>query len=43
MDPALRTPLLKLLEWRYNYKDGDFDRDPATGQWVVPQREEKRD
>ncbi|KAG9111565.1 hypothetical protein FRC07_008041 [Ceratobasidium sp. 392] len=43
MDPALRTPLLKLLEWRYNYKDGDFDRDPVTGQWVQPPREEKRD
>ncbi|KAG8679187.1 hypothetical protein FRC09_019147 [Ceratobasidium sp. 395] len=43
MDPALRTPLLKLLEWRYNYKDGDFDRDPATGQWVQPPRDEKRE
>ncbi|KAG8736295.1 hypothetical protein FRC10_009480 [Ceratobasidium sp. 414] len=43
MDPALRTPLLKLLEWRYNYKDGDFDRDPVTGQWVQPPRDEKRE
>ncbi|ELU36801.1 hypothetical protein AG1IA_09168 [Rhizoctonia solani AG-1 IA] len=35
MDPALRTPLLKLLEWRYGYRDGDFDRDPVTGQWIT--------
>ncbi|KAB5590879.1 hypothetical protein CTheo_5694 [Ceratobasidium theobromae] len=43
MDPALRTPLLKLLEWRYGYKDGDFDRDPATGQWINQPREEKKE
>ncbi|KAJ7484649.1 hypothetical protein FB451DRAFT_1436690 [Mycena latifolia] len=34
MDPALRNPLLKLLETRYGYKDGDFERDPRTGDWV---------
>ncbi|KII91136.1 hypothetical protein PLICRDRAFT_173034 [Plicaturopsis crispa FD-325 SS-3] len=34
MDPALRNPLLKLLEQRYAYKDGDFERDPVTGGWV---------
>lgn len=34
MDPALRNPLLKLLQWRYGYKDGDFERDPGTGSWV---------
>lgn len=33
-DPALRNPLLKLLQWRYGYKDGDFERDPASGGWV---------
>lgn len=34
MDPALRNPLLKLLKHRYGYRDGDFERDPATGTWV---------
>jgi len=34
MDPALRNPLLALLKWRYNYKDGDFERDPLNGKWV---------
>lgn len=34
MDPALRNPLLKLLERRYGYKDGDFERDPITGTWA---------
>jgi hypothetical protein len=43
MDPALRTPLLKLLEWRYGYRDGDFDRDPTTGQWIAQPREEKKE
>lgn len=43
MDPALRTPLLRLLEWRYGYRDGDFDRDPVTGQWIAQPREEKKD
>ncbi|KAJ1302043.1 hypothetical protein OPQ81_000877 [Rhizoctonia solani] len=33
MDPALRNPLLKLLQWRFGYKDGDFERDPKTGVW----------
>ncbi|KAG8975280.1 hypothetical protein FRC05_006223 [Tulasnella sp. 425] len=34
MDPALRNPLLALLQWRYGYKDGDFERDPSNGRWV---------
>ncbi|OCH84753.1 hypothetical protein OBBRIDRAFT_377496 [Obba rivulosa] len=34
MDPALRNPLLKLLQQRYGYRDGDFERDPLTGEWV---------
>lgn len=34
MDPALRNPLLALLQWRYGYKDGDFERDPGSGKWV---------
>lgn len=35
MDPALRNPLLKLLQERYGYKDGDFEPDPRTGDWVA--------
>ena len=34
MDPALRNPLLKLLKRRYGYRDGDFERDLTTGDWV---------
>ncbi|KAH7924703.1 hypothetical protein BV22DRAFT_1047280 [Leucogyrophana mollusca] len=34
MDPALRNPLLQLLQRRYGYRDGDFERDPVTGDWV---------
>jgi len=34
MDPALRNPLLKLLQQRYGYRDGDFERDPTTGNWI---------
>lgn len=34
MDPALRNPLLKLLEKRYGYKDGDFEHNTATGEWA---------
>lgn len=34
MDPALRNPLLRLLETRYGYRDGDFERDPLTDNWV---------
>jgi hypothetical protein len=34
MDPALRNPLLKLLQQRYGYQDGDFERNPITGNWV---------
>ncbi|KAI0360527.1 hypothetical protein OH77DRAFT_1493003 [Trametes cingulata] len=37
MDPALRNPLLKLLQRRYGYRDGDFDRDPVTGNWLEGQ------
>ncbi|KAG9013369.1 hypothetical protein FRB94_002897 [Tulasnella sp. JGI-2019a] len=40
MDPALRNPLLKLMQWRYNYKDGDFERDPMTGRWVEGEGEQ---
>ncbi|CAL1709057.1 unnamed protein product [Somion occarium] len=34
MDPALRNPLLKCLQDRYGYQDGDFERDPVTGLWI---------
>ncbi|KAL0069560.1 hypothetical protein AAF712_003218 [Marasmius tenuissimus] len=34
MDPALRNPLLKLLQRRYGYRDGDFERDPRSGDWI---------
>ncbi|OBZ78411.1 hypothetical protein A0H81_02438 [Grifola frondosa] len=34
MDPALRNPLLKLLQQRYHYRDGDFEREPVTGNWI---------
>lgn len=34
MDPALRNPLFRLLQTRYGYQDGDFERDPRTGEWV---------
>ncbi|KAI8986752.1 hypothetical protein BD414DRAFT_416056 [Trametes punicea] len=34
MDPALRNPLLRLLQRRYGYRDGDFERDPVTGNWI---------
>lgn len=34
MDPALRNPLLRLLQKRYGYVDGDFERDPETGEWL---------
>lgn len=34
MDPALRNPLLKVLQERYGYRDGDFERNPATGDWI---------
>lgn len=33
MDPNLRNPLLKLLQERYGYRDGDFERNPFTGKW----------
>ncbi|KAF8754563.1 hypothetical protein RHS01_06024 [Rhizoctonia solani] len=41
--PSPTYPLLKLLEWRYGYRDGDFDRDPVTGQWITQAREEKKE
>ena len=41
MDPALRNPLLKLLQERYNYRDGDFERDPVTGHWVEGEGSER--
>lgn len=34
MDPALRRSLLKLLKRRYGYRDGDFEIDQHTGQWI---------
>jgi len=34
MDPALRNPLLKVLQERFAYRDGDFERDSATGNWL---------
>src|SRR5882757_4523151 len=34
MDPALRNPLLKLLEQRFGYVDGDFERDARSGLWM---------
>lgn len=34
MDPALRNPLLKLLQQRFNYRDGEFERDSNTGLWL---------
>ncbi|KAG6843789.1 hypothetical protein H0H87_000475 [Tephrocybe sp. NHM501043] len=34
MDPALRNPLLKLLQQRYGYQDGDFERNAVTGEWL---------
>ncbi|TFK67578.1 hypothetical protein BDN72DRAFT_842850 [Pluteus cervinus] len=34
MDPALRNPLLRLLQRRFGYRDGEFERDPRTGEWV---------
>lgn len=37
MDPELRRPLLRLLQQRYGYKDGDFDYDPQTMEWYPDQ------
>ncbi|KIY70866.1 hypothetical protein CYLTODRAFT_370376 [Cylindrobasidium torrendii FP15055 ss-10] len=37
MDPALRNPLLKVLQERYGYKDGDFERNARTGDWLPGQ------
>lgn len=41
MDPNLRNPLLKLLQERYGYRDGDFERDPLTGKWMEGEGPEK--
>ncbi|OJT02816.1 hypothetical protein TRAPUB_6672 [Trametes pubescens] len=41
MDPALRNPLLQLLQARYGYRDGDFERDPLTGNWREGEGAEK--
>ena len=40
MDPSLRNPLLDLLQKRYGYRDGDFDRDSSTGNWLHGQSAE---
>ncbi|KAJ3562343.1 hypothetical protein NP233_g9636 [Leucocoprinus birnbaumii] len=37
MDPELRRPLLRLLQQRYGYKDGDFDYDPQSMEWYNEQ------
>lgn len=34
MDPALRNPLLALLQERFGYRDGDFERNRQTGEWL---------
>ncbi|KZT36730.1 hypothetical protein SISSUDRAFT_962094, partial [Sistotremastrum suecicum HHB10207 ss-3] len=41
MDPALRNPLLKLLEEVWGYKDGDFDKFKA--RTIAPNGEERWD
>ncbi|KAF5337698.1 hypothetical protein D9758_017347 [Tetrapyrgos nigripes] len=41
MDPALRNPLLRLLQERYGYRDGDFERDPRSGNWVIGEGHER--
>ncbi|KAJ8083652.1 hypothetical protein AAF712_005661 [Marasmius tenuissimus] len=41
MDPALRNPLLRLLQRQYGYRDGDFERDPSTGGWISGEGPEK--
>ena len=40
LHPSLRRSLLRLLVERYNYRDGDFDVDPKTGQWKDGQHPE---
>ena len=47
MDPALRNPLLLLLQKRYNYKDGDFERirhELSDGEeaWVWPDNDDAK-
>ncbi|KAF5362656.1 hypothetical protein D9758_009573 [Tetrapyrgos nigripes] len=41
MDPALRNPLLRLLQERYGYRDGDFERDSRSGNWVTGEGHER--
>lgn len=41
MDPSLRNPLLRLLQLRYGYRDGDFERDPQTGAWIENESHER--
>lgn len=47
MDPALRNPLLSLLQKRYGYKDGDFERlrqDLPDGEetWIWPENDDAK-
>ena len=37
VDIAARRHLLELLKGRYAYRDGDFEIDPRTGNWVPGQ------
>ncbi|KZV86274.1 hypothetical protein EXIGLDRAFT_560272, partial [Exidia glandulosa HHB12029] len=34
LDAEIRRPLLALLHKRYDYRDGDFEVDPETGEWL---------
>ncbi|PFH50500.1 hypothetical protein AMATHDRAFT_60899 [Amanita thiersii Skay4041] len=40
MDPALRNPLLNLLQRTYGYKDGDFEHNPISETWIEGQAPE---
>jgi hypothetical protein len=47
MDPVLRNALLRLLQERYNYRDGDFDRikkEAENGEeyWVWPENDDAK-
>jgi hypothetical protein len=33
MKPELRNPLLLLMQRRFGYRDGEFERDASTGEW----------
>lgn len=41
LDPVLRNALLKLMESRYGYRDGDFEIDPRNGRWIEGEGHEK--